>query len=569
MKKPHFLISHEDYWSIWIGGFVLLMGLFLFFKNAPEDYVSQHEKYETIQAEEKEKAPFKTIEWYDAFRSKQKIKASSEPIGKFFKKLTSKPSSWNVNPLESFYKSSTKDEAEKKELIIKLADAVERTKMQLTLAEEAQSKATRSKFENIQLNIEAEAAVEQWYKSRERADKIRTKSKASNPFKLGWMLLWFIILSMLFLPGIFYLGKQRSAFAKGFAFVFLIAIVAYLFGAQVNMKAMGIGYAAWAIILGLLISNTIGTPDWAKPALQTSWFIKTGLVLLGAEVLFNKVLAIGLPGIFVAWVVTPIVLISTYMFGQKVLKIKSKTLNMVISADMSVCGVSAAVATAAACNAKKEELTLAIGLSMTFTSVMMIVLPMIIKALGIPEILGGAWIGGTIDATGAVVAAGEFLGDKALSVAATIKMIQNVLIGIIAFGVAVYFTTKVDVDSNAEKAKIGFSEIWKRFPKFILGFIGASILFTMIYISLGDNHAYTLIDQGVIGGFSKNVRGWLFCIAFVSIGLSTNFAELKHHFSGGKPLILYVVGQTFNLLLTLLVAYIMFYLIFPDATANL
>ncbi|MFK8006813.1 MAG: YeiH family protein [Saprospiraceae bacterium] len=569
MKKSHFLISHEDYWSIWIGGFVLSVGLFLFFKNAPEDYVAQHEKYEAIQAEEKAKTPFKTMEWYDAFRSKQKIKASSEPIGKFFKKLTSKPSSWNSNPLESFYKSVVKDENEKKELIIKLADAVERTKILKTLAEEAQSKAARAKYENIQLNIEAETAVGQWYKSRERADKIRTKSKASNHFKIGWMFLWFVILSMLFLPGIYYLGKQRSAFAKGFAFVFLIAIVAYLFGAQVNMKAMGIGYAAWAIILGLLISNTIGTPQWVKPALQTSWFIKTGLVLLGAEVLFNKVLAIGLPGIFVAWVVTPIVLISTYMFGQKILKIKSKTLNMVISADMSVCGVSAAVATAAACNAKKEELTLAIGLSMTFTSVMMIVLPMIIKALGMPEVLGGAWIGGTIDATGAVVAAGEFLGDKALSVAATIKMIQNVLIGIIAFGVAVYFTTKVDVDSSTDKPKVGLSEIWKRFPKFILGFIGASILFTLIYISLGDNHAYTLIDQGVIGGLSKNVRGWLFCLAFVSIGLSTNFSELKHHFSGGKPLVLYVVGQTFNLLLTLLMAYIMFYLVFPNATANL
>ena len=200
---------------------------------------------------------------------------------------------------------------------------------------------------------------------------------------------------------------------------------------------------------------------------------------------------------------------------------------------------------------------------------MMIILPMIIKALGMPEVLGGAWIGGTIDATGAVVAAGEFLGDKALSVAATIKMIQNVLIGIIAFGVAVYFTAKVDVDSSTEKVKVGLSEIWKRFPKFILGFIGASILFTLIYILLGDNHAYTIIDQGVIGGLSKNVRGWLFCLAFVSIGLSTNFVELKYHFSGGKPLILYVVGQIFNLLLTLLVAYIMFYLVFPDVATNL
>lgn len=569
MKKSHFLLNHEDYWAIWIGGFVLVLGIFLFFGNAPEGYVAEHEKYQSIQIKEKERAPFKTIEWYDAFRSKQKIKASSEPVGKLLKKLTSKPSSWEANPLASFYKSSSKDEAEKKDLTIKLANAVERTKIQLKLAEQAQGKAEKSDFNNIQLNLEAETAVEQWYRSRDKADKIRKKLKRSNHFKVGWLLIWFVILSLLFLPGVFYLGKKRTDFAKGFAFVFVIAILAYLFGAQVNMKAMGIGYAAWAIILGLLISNTIGTPNWVKPALQTSWFIKTGLVLLGAEVLFNKVLAIGLPGIFVAWVVTPIVLISTYVFGQKVLKIKSKTLNMVVSADMSVCGVSAAVATAAACKAKKEELTLAIGLSMAFTSIMMIVLPIIIKFFELPEVLGGAWIGGTIDATGAVVAAGEFLGDKALSVAATIKMIQNVLIGVIAFGVAVYFTTRVDVDKNVEKTNVGFSEIWKRFPRFILGFIGASILFTFIYISLGDNHAYTLIDQGVIGGLSKNVRGWLFCLAFVSIGLSTNFVELKHHFSGGKPLILYLVGQTFNLLLTLLMAYIMFYLVFPDATANL
>jgi uncharacterized membrane protein YadS len=239
---------------------------------------------------------------------------------------------------------------------------------------------------------------------------------------------------------------------------------------------------------------------------------------------------------------------------------------MVISADMSVCGVSAAVATAAASNASKEELTLAVGLSMIFTSVMMIVLPMVINAFGMPEVLGGAWIGGTIDATGAVVAAGAFLGDTALNVAATIKMIQNVLIGVIAFGVAVYFTTKVE---NGGNTKIGLSEVWKRFPRFILGFIGASIFFSIIYEMLGDGAAYTIIDQGVISGFSKNLRGWLFCLAFVSIGLSTNFKELKHHFQGGKPLILYVCGQTLNLLLTLLMSYLMFYKVFPHITAGI
>ena len=124
---------------------------------------------------------------------------------------------------------------------------------------------------------------------------------------------------------------------------------------------------------------------------------------------------------------------------------QSKTLNITLAADMSVCGVSrAAIATAAACRAKKEELKLAIGISLVFTSVMMIVIPNIINATGMDHVLGGAWIGGTIDATGAVAAAGAFLSDKALYVAATVKLIQNILIGVIAFAVALYWVTWVE-----------------------------------------------------------------------------------------------------------------------------
>jgi uncharacterized membrane protein YadS len=185
-------------------------------------------------------------------------------------------------------------------------------------------------------------------------------------------------------------------FLKGFPIVFVIAVLAFMMENQATMKEYGIGFAAWAIIFGLIISNTIGTPKWIMPAVQTEYFIKTGLVLLGAEILFGKILSIGLPGIFVAWVVTPIVLVTTFIFGQKVLKIPSPTLNMVISADMSVCGVSAAIATAAACRAKKEELTLSVGLSLVFTAIMMVVMPAVIKAVNMDHVLGGAWMGGTM-----------------------------------------------------------------------------------------------------------------------------------------------------------------------------
>ena len=199
-------------------------------------------------------------------------------------------------------------------------------------------------------------------------------------------------------------------------------MLAFVLGGQAVSKQYGIGAEAWGVVLGMIIANTVGTPKKMLAASQVEFFIKTGLVLLGAEVLFSKIVAIGVPGIFVAWIVTPIVLIATFIFGQKVLKMESKTLNIVVSADMSVCGTSAAIATAAVCRAKKEELTLSIGLSLVFTAIMMIIMLAFIKAVGMPEVLGGAWMGGTIDATGVVAAAGAFLGEKALYVAATIKM---------------------------------------------------------------------------------------------------------------------------------------------------
>lgn len=360
-------------------------------------------------------------------------------------------------------------------------------------------------------------------------------------------------------------GTGFGTFLRGFAPLFALATLADLLASQVDFKAAGLGYALWAVVLGLFLSNVFALPKCFEAALRHELFVKIGLILLGAEVLFGKVLAIGLPGIFVAWVVTPVVLVATYAFGQRVLKMKSKSLNITISADMSVCGVSAAIATAAACRAKKEELTTAIGLSMLFTSIMMVAMPAAIRALGMPEVLGGAWMGGTIDATGAVVAAGAFLGDTALNVAATIKMIQNIMIGVIAFAVAFYWTTRVE---NTGERSVGIGEIWKRFPKFILGFVGASLVFSFLQQVLAPDASASWIEGNLIG-FTKSLRAKLFCLAFVSIGLSTRFKDLREQFSGGKPLVLYVAGQTLNLALTLLMAWIMFYLVFPEITESL
>ncbi|QDV75822.1 YeiH family protein [Botrimarina mediterranea] len=390
-------------------------------------------------------------------------------------------------------------------------------------------------------------------------------------------------------------GTPLRRFLPAFGAVFLLALVAYLGEEQKTFNYWGLAYPLWAIVLGLLISNTIGLPDWVRPAVRTELYMKVGLVLLGAEVLLGKLLALGLPGIAVAWIVTPVVLCTTFWFGQRVLRIESPSLNMVVSADMSVCGVSAAIATAAACRAKKEELSLAIGLSMAFTVVMMLVMPPVIRAMDLPPAVGGAWIGGTIDSTGAVGAAGTMLASKddrtALDTAVTIKMIQNVLIGVVALGVATYWVTVVDKRSNSnilasprrESGKeapsntpdlhrglatpSGFAgalaEIWRRMPKFILGFLGASIAFSLLSELHPDGAALT---KATLTGATKTLRGWCFALAFASIGLETNFRQLAGPLRSGKPLVLYACGQSLNLALTLAMSWLMFGVLFPPAT---
>ncbi len=490
------LLGSEDWWAIWLGGFLLAVAIIVTFLTRPpnhEELVGQIEQKDKTIAELKRlmddqspdtRASLETeMELNLGKRKTLEEKLASNPL----KPWLGKVGSWKASPFEAF------------------------------------------------------------------------KLDGYPPSILG-ILCVFVGSLFLFGLGSHVMGGKFQAFALGFFVVFLLAVLAYILAGQKVIKYYHLSYALWALVAGMLISNTIGTPAWLRPALRTEFYIKTGLVLLGAEVLISRLLTLGIPGIFVAWVVTPIVLVSTFLFGQYVLNIASKSLNLVISADMSVCGVSAAIATAAACRAKKEELSLAIGLSLTFTVVMMVVLPTFILAVGMDPFLGGAWIGGTIDATGAVAAAGEFLGEEALTVAATVKMIQNILIGVIAFCVAIYWVSFVEKTETGTRPNA--MEIWHRFPKFVLGFVAASLVFSAIY-STGTYGE--ILTNSVIGGTSKILRSWFFCLAFVSIGLETNFQELGKQLQGGKPLMLYVVGQTLNLLLTLLMAWLMFVVVFPDA----
>ena len=345
-------------------------------------------------------------------------------------------------------------------------------------------------------------------------------------------------------------GKNPFKFLGAFAGLFALVTVVRILSAEATFKHY-LEFAFWALILGLFISNVVKTPTWLKPAVRTEFYIKTGLVLLGAQVLFSNIQKFGLYGLGIAWGVTPIVILFMWWYGTKRLKITNKPLVITIAAATSVCGTSAAIAAAAAAKGRKTDLAFAVGTSLVFTVLMMVGMPLFIKAVGMNEMIGGAWIGGTVDSTGAVVLAGQALGDLGGQVAALVKMIQNILIGFIALGIAIFFTTKVDPAARTD-GKVGVGEIWQRFPKFILGFLFASMFFSFFM----QPHFGVDTTNAVIKHL-KEFQNWAFALAFTSIGLETNFKELGAQVQGGKPFRLYIVGQIFNLILTFAVVWVL------------
>jgi uncharacterized membrane protein YadS len=175
---------------------------------------------------------------------------------------------------------------------------------------------------------------------------------------------------------------------------------------------------------------------------------------------------------------------------------------------------------------------------------MLIFQPLIAKAVGMSAAVAGAWIGGTIDTTGAVVAAGAIAGEAAMAVAVVVKMAQNVLIGAAAFLLAIWFTFK----GQGTGQKPSLMEIWFRFPKFVVGFIAASVIFSF-FLSDATVKAATSITPGL--------RGWWFTLAFLCIGLDTRFKDLIS-MGGGKPAAAFLIAQAFNIVWTLLFAWLIF-----------
>ena len=351
----------------------------------------------------------------------------------------------------------------------------------------------------------------------------------------------FAVLALLFSVGVKLQGGRIATYLPAFLGLFVLAVVVRIISAEFTLNRY-LEWAFWALVVGLLIANTVGVPDWLKPAIRTEFYIKTGLVIMGFSVLFSNIAKFGLYGLGIAWIVTPVIILFMWWFGTKVLKIGNKPLVITIASATSVCGTSAAIATGAAAGAKKDDLSIAISISIIFTILMMVFEPMIIRAVGMSQLMGGALIGGTLDSTGAVVLAGNTLGPEAEQAAVLVKSIQNILIGFIAFFTALFFATRVDRTSGR---KVGAGEIWTRFPKFIIGFFVASLVASFLVQPLAGAG-----DVKAINGVLDQYKNWAFVLAFTSIGLDTNFKEIARQMQGGKVLWLYIVGQVANIALT-------------------
>lgn len=342
-------------------------------------------------------------------------------------------------------------------------------------------------------------------------------------------------------------GKNLKSFVMVFPIIFVLALVASILTGNKVMKGLGLEAVIFSLSLGLIIGNAVKLPEWFRSILSAELFVKIGLVLLGTGVIFGDVMKAGALGLIQALVVVVSVWYFAFWVCKK-LKLDQE-LSMMISSAVSICGVSAAIATAGAIKGDPKKLSYVISMVLITAIPMMIGMPIIARYMGLTEEVTGAWLGGTIDTTGAVVASGTLVGETALNISTIVKFSQNVLLGLAAFAISVYWTYTNNKDSkatNAEKPTLGM--IWDRFPKFVLGFIAASIVFSFFI----DPPRIAEVKDSL-----KSIQTLWFVLAFTSIGLETRFSDLFNA-QGRKPLYAFLIAQGFNIVVTLIIASLLF-----------
>ncbi len=360
------------------------------------------------------------------------------------------------------------------------------------------------------------------------------------------LLIQFIYLTAIGSIAAFLIGKSVKNFLLGFPVVYLLTILALIIAGNTFIKGLNLEAVIFSLVIGLAIGNFFKLPEWFRSALSTEVFVKIGLVLLGTSVIFSDILKAGSLGLIQALVVVLSVWYFAFWLCKK-LKVDDE-LTMMISSAVSICGVSAAIATSGAIKGDSKKLSYVISMVLVTAIPMMIFMPVIAKYFNFPEEVTGAWLGGSIDTSGAVVASGSLVGETALKISTIVKFSQNVLLGLAAFAISVYWTYTHNKSAEAVASKPTLGVIWERFPKFVIGFILASLVFSFLLTSE---------TRDTVKDSLKNIQGIWFALAFTSIGLETNFKDLFSN-NSKKPLYAFLIAQFFNVIITLIIAFLLF-----------
>lgn len=385
-----------------------------------------------------------------------------------------------------------------------------------------------------------------WSNTSELLSKVLSASNLLLIFKVGVIFLVLASFSIILS------GGNIKKFVAAFSFIYLLAIVSFIIAGNKNISYYGLEYVVFALLTGLLLGNLSTIPTWLKEGVRSEFYIKTGLVLLGTTILSSDLISAGLPGIIQAVIVVSAVWFFSLWLGRK-LKIDDE-FGVILASAVSICGVSAAIVAAGAINGDKKKLSYVTTLVLLVAIPMIVIQPWLIKVFNIPEIVGGAWLGGTLDTTASVAAAGALIGPAAVKAGVIAKFSQNVFIGVAAFFIAIWWAfkktnttiTKGGLKINAEKPSLAI--VWERFPKFVLGFIASSLVFSFLL-------APSTIKN--VGPVLNSLRTVWFAMAFVSIGLEATFVDLIK-VQGGRPAYTFIGAQVFNILWTLLWSYLLF-----------
>ncbi|WP_461452457.1 YeiH family protein [Mucilaginibacter sp.] len=385
---------------------------------------------------------------------------------------------------------------------------------------------------------------------------------SKNGIKYVALLAAFLVL---FTTVATFIGQKAREFIPSFIFIFVLSAIIYTVGNWGQANKYNLEPPLVALLAGLIISNLIGLPRWLDASFRVEFYIKLGIVLLGATLPFTLIIWAGPVAILQASIVSLVTFFVIFLTARK-LGLDHR-LAAVLGAGGAVCGVSASIAVAGAVRAKKEHPPIAISLVVLWAIVLIFVLPLVCRALGLPTGVAGAWIGTSefADAAGLAAAqsygglAGHHIGiagtaDQALAAYTLIKVIgRDIWIGIWSFVLALISVTVWERNETNSKVQVG--QIWWRFPKFVIGFLIASILTTLIVHGNTLANYNTLVKPSLILPITA-LRTWAFTFSFLSIGLTTRFRDLAS--TGFKPFAAFTLGVVVNVALGYFLSVVVF-----------